>query len=421
MIKQLLALVSQGHDICSDSRTLAAGQIFFALKGDNFDGNTFAKAALERGAVAVVVETLHGGLKIADPGVHQVINVLATLQKLAHAHRMNWEGTLIALTGSNGKTTAKELFRSVLSQSFKVHATEGNFNNHIGLPLTLLGLKKSHEVAVIEMGANHRGEIAALTAIAAPDIGYITNFGQAHLEGFGGIEGVIQGKIELYQWLTSHGKQSLVNDLDPLQVQHAGNNKLPYSKDVVCQSKDQGVHVTIGNARAQSHLVGTFHSGNLVASVNLGRYMGMADKNIAQGIEAYIPSNNRGQWLTTDSNRIFLDAYNANPSSMEASLLAVHALHPELPHVYIAGDIFEMGSHEKSAHQGIVDLMQTLNLKTVHLVGLAFSKTHAPAMMVKHDNSKDALAYFKANPVRDAMVWIKASRGMALEDLLEAL
>ncbi|MCO4749249.1 MAG: UDP-N-acetylmuramoyl-tripeptide--D-alanyl-D-alanine ligase [Flavobacteriales bacterium] len=421
MISQLLALVSQGHDICSDSRTLAAGQIFFALKGDNFDGNTFAKAALERGAVAVVVDTLHSGLKADEPGVYKVVNALASLQELAHAHRMNWGGTLIGLTGSNGKTTAKELFRSVLSQSFNVHATDGNFNNHIGLPLTLLGLKKFHEVAVIEMGANHRGEIASLTAIAAPDIGYITNFGQAHLEGFGGIDGVIQGKIELYQWLTSHGKPSLVNDLDPLQMQHAGNNKLPSSKGVVCQSKDQGVHVTIGDARAQSHLVGDFHSGSLVASVNLGRYMGMADEAIAQGIEAYIPSNNRGQWLTTDSNRIFLDAYNANPSSMEASLLAVHALHPELPHVYIAGDIFEMGSHEKSAHQGMVNLMQTLDLKTVHLVGLAFSKTQAPPTMVKHDNTKDALVYLESNPVRGAMVWIKASRGMALEGLLEAL
>jgi len=416
----LLDLVIQGCTICSDSRTLASGQIFFALKGERFNGNNFAPQALELGATAIVIDEDVDGVDLTDPRVHRVDDSLLCLQDLAKDYRKHWGGRVIGITGSNGKTTAKEIFRAVLEQRYAVWATPGNFNNHIGLPLTLLQLKPEHEVAIIEMGANHQGEIETLTRIALPDIGYITNFGQAHLEGFGGIEGVIKGKSELYRWLESAGRPALVNAKDPLQLRHAGPQRITTEPDITTQSLDHGMAISWAGITAQSHLVGNFHDGNLRAAVALGRHLNISDDAIARGIAQYVPQNNRGEWRQTDHNLIFLDAYNANPSSMEASVRAVNQLHPDREHLYIAGDLFEMGDYTESVHQRMIEVFRELNLKQVYLVGEAFSRTDAEGMR-QFERTDDVMAHLEAHPPKGMMIWIKGSRGMALERLLPLL
>ena len=421
-MERLYACFDEHVGICSDSRSLESGQIFFALKGERFDGHSFAVQALAEGATAVVVEDLPSGLDASDPRVFHVPSVLQALQDLARYHRRKWGKPIVAMTGSNGKTTVKELFAAVLSQKFNLHATKGNFNNHLGVPFTLLQLRSAHELAVVEMGANHQGEIDLLSRIAEPSLGYITNFGRAHLEGFGGVEGVIKGKTELYRYLRASQGEILCNPEDSLQVAHAGPGALVFEPKLSTWMEDDGfVHISDGTHSVKSHLSGSFQGNNLKAAWTLGLHYGLNPEAICAGISSYIPSNNRGELRKTAKNTLFLDAYNANPSSMELSFLYAKGSHPELPHVYIAGDLFELGSYSALEHQRMVDLFVDHQATHVWLIGEAFSACRFPDHYRSFSKTSEALIAMQEAQVRDSFVWIKGSRGMALESLLPAL
>lgn len=421
-MERLYACFDEHVGICSDSRSLESGQIFFALKGERFDGHSFAVQALAEGASAVVVEDLPSGLDASDPRVFHVPSVLQALQDLARYHRRQWGKPIVAMTGSNGKTTVKELFAAVLSQKFNLHATKGNFNNHLGVPFTLLQLRSAHELAVVEMGANHQGEIDLLSRIAEPSLGYITNFGRAHLEGFGGVEGVIKGKTELYRYLQASQGEILCNPEDSLQVAHAGPGALVFEPQLSTWMEDDGfVHISDGTHSVKSHLSGSFQGNNLKAAWTLGLHYGLNPEAICAGISSYIPSNNRGELRKTAKNTLFLDAYNANPSSMELSFLYAKGSHPELPHVYIAGDLFELGSYSALEHQRMVDLFVDHQATHVWLIGEAFSACRFPDHYRSFSKTSEALIAMQEAQVRDSFVWIKGSRGMALESLLPAL
>lgn len=421
-MERLYACFDEHVGICSDSRSLESGQIFFALKGERFDGHSFAVQALAEGASAVVVEDLPSGLDVSDPRVFHVPSVLQALQDLARYHRRQWGKPIVAMTGSNGKTTVKELFAAVLSQKFNLHATKGNFNNHLGVPFTLLQLRSAHELAVVEMGANHQGEIDLLSRIAEPSLGYITNFGRAHLEGFGGVEGVIKGKTELYRYLRASQGEILCNPEDSLQVAHAGPGALVFEPQLSTWMEDDGfVHISDGTHSVKSHLSGSFQGNNLKAAWTLGLHYGLNPEAICAGISSYIPSNNRGELRKTAKNTLFLDAYNANPSSMELSFLYAKGSHPELPHVYIAGDLFELGSYSALEHQRMVDLFVDHQATHVWLIGEAFSACRFPDHYRSFSKTSEALIAMQEAQVRDSFVWIKGSRGMALESLLPAL
>ena len=421
-MERLYACFDEHVGICSDSRSLESGQIFFALKGERFDGHSFAVQALAEGASAVVVEDLPSGLNASDPRVFHVPSVLQALQDLARYHRRQWGKPIVAMTGSNGKTTVKELFAAVLSQKFNLHATKGNFNNHLGVPFTLLQLRSAHELAVVEMGANHQGEIDLLSRIAEPSLGYITNFGRAHLEGFGGVEGVIKGKTELYRYLRASQGEILCNPEDSLQVAHAGPGALVFEPKLSTWMDDDGfVHISDGTHSVKSHLSGSFQGNNLKAAWTLGLHYGLNPEAICAGISSYIPSNNRGELRKTAKNTLFLDAYNANPSSMELSFLYAKGSHPELPHVYIAGDLFELGSYSALEHQRMVDLFVDHQATHVWLIGEAFSACRFPDHYRSFSKTSEALIAMQEAQVRDSFVWIKGSRGMALESLLPVL
>jgi UDP-N-acetylmuramoyl-tripeptide--D-alanyl-D-alanine ligase len=417
---QLYARFDARVGVCSDSRSLASGQIFFALRGANFNGNLFAPKALELGASAVVVDEWVDGLNPSDPRVVLVPDTLKALQELAQTHRKAWGKTVVGLTGSNGKTTAKELFAHVLGQRFNVLATYGNLNNHIGVPLTLLQLQPEHEVAVIEMGANHQGEIAELASIAEPNIGYVTNFGLAHLEGYGGPEGVVRGKSELYRHLTSSKGLSLVYCGDPRQLAESHEPRIVFGSEDVFHSDDHGrMAVTWRGITAQSHLIGDFQDRALSAAVALGSHFGLSDSEIARGIEAYVPQNNRGEWRNVGAYRVFMDAYNANPSSMEASVRnAAPRLNPDRT-LYVAGDLFELGDYAAEAHQHMVDVMINLGIKHAILVGPLFAATqHA---FVSLNSTQELCALWASNPPLADHIWVKGSRGMALEKAVAVL
>jgi UDP-N-acetylmuramoyl-tripeptide--D-alanyl-D-alanine ligase len=421
-MEALYARFDERVGICSDSRSLASGQIFFALKGERFDGHRFALQALQQGASAVVVEDLPEGLDPTDARVFHLPSVLQALQELARHHRRHWGKPIIGLTGSNGKTTVKELFAAVLSQKFNLHATNGNFNNHLGVPFTLLQLQSAHELAVVEMGANHQGEIDALSHIAEPNLGYITNFGRAHLEGFGGIDGVIKGKTELYRYLQGTGGEILINPDDPLQVAHAGSTAWTFRTELHTWMEDDGfVHIRDGAHSVKSHLSGSYQGTNLKAAWTLGEHFGLAPEAICAGIASYVPTNNRGELRSTERNLVFLDAYNANPSSMEASFRYATTSHVDRPHHYIAGDLFELGAYSEEEHQRMVDLFVAEGAENVWLVGEAFAKTKHPNTFTSFQTTDEALAALHEAGLTNCYVWVKGSRGMALERLLPAL
>ncbi|MDG1253150.1 MAG: UDP-N-acetylmuramoyl-tripeptide--D-alanyl-D-alanine ligase [Schleiferiaceae bacterium] len=421
-MERLYACFDEHVGICSDSRLLESGQIFFALKGERFDGHVFAQEALDLGASAVVIEDSVAGLDLSNPQVFHVKSVISTLQDLARYHRRHWGKPIIAMTGSNGKTTVKELFAAVLGQKFILLATKGNFNNHLGVPFTLLQLQSKHELAVVEMGANHQGEIDQLSRIAEPTLGYITNFGRAHLEGFGGVEGVIQGKTELYRYLKGSHGEILYNPEDAIQVEHVGQGALAFHEELHTWMEDDGfVHIRQGYHQVKSNLSGSFQGNNLKAAWTLGLRYGLSPELICQGIASYIPSNNRGELRKTEKNTLFLDAYNANPSSMELSFLYAKDSHPELPHVYMAGDLFELGSYSALEHQDMVDLFVAHKAEHVWLIGEAFSHCRFPEHYRSFRKTSEALSALQDQQIQGAFIWIKGSRGMALESLLPAL
>lgn len=386
--------------------------MFFALKGENFNGNKFAKSAINNGAICAVIDE-----KEYDSQQNTIVvaNVLQTLQALANHHRKYLNIPIIGLTGSNGKTTTKELINAVLARRYKTSATIGNLNNHIGVPLTLLTMNASTEIGIVEMGANHQKEIEQLCTISEPDFGYITNFGKAHLEGFGGIEGVIKGKSELYGYLRKNSKIAFVNANDPLQIENSKDiDTINLSSDIKLTSASPFVTFDYLGSTVKSNLIGAYNYVNIQAAISIGTYFKVAKKDIISAIETYTPNNNRSQIIQKGDNKIILDAYNANPSSMTAALTNFSNLN-EKHKTVILGDMFELGTTSLIEHQNIVALAASLNFEQIIIVGENFSKTKS-SKTVKFTTFEDFEKYFEPKP--EVTYLIKGSRGMALERII---
>ncbi len=412
--------------ITTDTRKIVNNALFVALKGDNFDGNTFAATALALGAGYVIIDDVDC---YVDKKTILVENCLKTLQDLAKFHREYLNIPIIALTGSNGKTTTKEMIQVVLNKKYRAVATFGNLNNHIGVPLTLLSFDKNTEIGIVEMGANHQKEISFLCEIAKPDFGYITNFGKAHLEGFGGFEGVIVGKSELYHYLKTNQKTAFINFDDPIQVDKShGIKQFGFGFDhkvadlVVLKIEAHPlVEIVYQNMQIQSQLIGLYNANNINAAVCIGQYFGVSDNDIKVEIETFVPKNNRSQLLIQKSNEIILDAYNANPSSMKVALEHFMGLQ-NLNKIVILGDMFELGAETEIEHQAIVfELMRCTDVIS-YFVGPAFFRQHFKSDFCHFYKSFDDFAAFLLqNAITDSCILIKGSRGMALERVLNFL
>ena len=422
-IKKIYNAFLNSNGISTDTRTLKKGELFFALNGPNFNGNHFAKNALEKGASFVVVDN-NDSIDLSSK-VLVVNNSLKTLQDLATYHRKKINTPIIAITGSNGKTTTKELIREVLSKSYEVLATEGNLNNNIGVPLTLLRLKKKHEIGIIEMGANHLNEIESLCSISLPNWGYITNFGKAHLEGFGSKEGVIKGKSELYKHLKLKKGQILINADDPEQIKQTrdqkvirfGSNEINDIK-ISYTSNKKNIQVQFKGLTFESPLYGDYNLTNIAASIAFGVIFKVDLIDIKNAIEGYKSKNNRSQKLIINNVPYILDAYNANPSSMQAALNAFAENQAETKSV-ILGDMLELGRYTKNEHENILNLCLKLNFKEVFTIGNNFKSISINSNKIfrfeKIDTFKE---YFKKNNIVFDSVLIKGSRFLQLENLI---
>jgi len=423
-IEQLYNLFKINKSVSTDTRAIKKGSIFFALKGENFNGNKFAEDALKKGAsYAVIDEEKYK----TNNTIILVENVLETLQNLATFHRQYLKLPIISLTGSNGKTTTKELINAVLSKKYNTCATIGNLNNHIGVPLTLLNMDSNTEIGIVEMGANHLKEIALLAKIVQPDYGYITNFGKAHLEGFGSLEGVIKGKTELYDYLRKQNKMVFINSEDKMQTAKSkGISSITFgTKDVDYKIEyidaNPFVVLKFNNEQIESKLIGTYNFNNIAAAIAIGKYFEVSDNAIKEAIENYVPTNNRSQIIEKGTNKIILDAYNANPSSMKVALENFSHLTDDSK-IAILGDMFELGHEADSEHQKIVELAESLKIDAVYLLGKIFYKMDIFNPKIKKFISfEEFKEEFNNTPIENSTILIKASRGMALERILEEL
>lgn len=428
-IEELYNRFTECNGLTTDSRHCPEGSMFLALKGETFNGNTFAAQSLAQGCrYAVVDEPQYASPE--NPRIILVDNCLETLQKLANYHRRRLGTRMIGVTGTNGKTTTKELIATVLGEKFKVLYTQGNFNNHIGVPLTLLRLKPEHEMAVIEMGANHPGEIKTLVHIAEPDYGIITNVGKAHLQGFGSFEGVIRTKGELYDFLREKGNATIF-----IQNENPYLNKIAAGLMCVRYGQTPGLDVT-GKVVAcspflhfswtaegvshevQTHLIGAYNLDNALAAVAIGRYFGVEDTQICHALSSYVPQNNRSQLVHTASNTLIVDAYNANPTSMMAALENFRQM--EAAHkVAILGDMKELGEGSHEEHQKVVDFLKECGFERVMLVGPEFGATSSPFEHYK--DVKEVEALLAAHPLQGCCVLVKGSNSMKLSELPASL
>lgn len=423
-IQEIHKLFLQCKSVSIDTRKIEKDSMFFAIKGENFDANTFAKQALDLGALFVVIDNES---YFIDERTILVDNSLQTLQELAKFHRKYLQLPIVALTGSNGKTTTKELINVVLSKKFKTKATVGNLNNHIGVPLTLLSFTKETEIGIVEMGANHKKEIEFLCEIAQPDYGYITNFGKAHLEGFGGVEGVIEGKSEMYKYLAANDKLVFINLEDPIQIEKSkdiksfafGINKESADLKIKDIQANPFVIVEYNDFKVESHLIGLYNANNINAAAAIGKYFEVEDSGIKQAIENYIPENNRSQLLKKGSNQIILDAYNANPSSMAVAITNFLQLENQNK-IMILGDMFELGNESEKEHKLIIDSLLNQDRSVCYLIGKYFYENKVSDVNIHFFETFDAFAdYLKTIHFKDNTILIKGSRGMALERTLE--
>lgn len=427
--KDLYKIFLQNPQVSTDSRNITPGCLFFALRGESFDGNQYAWQAIEKGArVAVIDNEDYAG----PEGCILVPDSLTALQDLAREHRSNLRIPIIGLTGTNGKTTTKELITSVLSQVFKVHSTRGNLNNHIGVPLTILSAPSTAEVLVVEMGANHPGEIDFLSRIARPGIGLITNVGKAHLEGFGSFEGVKKTKGELFRYIREAGGTWIRNAADADLQEISGNYaSLTYSTsgpaDVTGSLIPGGFLV---NARLefpghesidiQTKLAGSYNLNNLLAAAAVGWHFGLNPLSIQRGLESYSPSNMRSQWTRTAQNDILLDAYNANPSSMALAIRNFNDLALKNK-VLILGDMFELGNESEIEHSRIFQLVESLKFDEVYLAGEWFGRVAGKSRYSVFPDTTSLIEFLKNHPIQNRTILIKGSRGMKLEQAMDYL
>ena len=402
--------------VTTDSRDCPEGSIFFALKGDNVNGNEYAKAAIDKGCAYAVVDEAQYAL---DDRFIVVPDVLTTLQQLANEHRRALNTPIIGITGTNGKTTTKELIATVLKKKFNVLYTQGNLNNHIGVPKTLLRLTAEHDIAVVEMGANHPGEIKTLVEIVEPNFGIITNVGKAHLEGFGSFEGVIRTKGELYDNLRKHSDSKVFIDTDNEHLMgiSGGLHLVPYAKgDVTACDPFLRFHWEGGDVA--THLIGAYNLKNMLAAATIGLHFGITQEQINDALASYLPSNNRSQLTVTKHNKLIVDAYNANPTSMMAALrnFAMMAVKPKMA---ILGDMRELGDTSAEEHQKVVDFLQEQGLTETWLVGKEFGKTKCD--MRKFPDVAAVKEAIAEKQPHDYYILIKGSNGTRLFELPELL
>jgi UDP-N-acetylmuramoyl-tripeptide--D-alanyl-D-alanine ligase len=430
-LQELYNVYLEHSSICTDSRTIIRGCLFFALHGNYFNGNKFIPEALEKGASYAIADE-----KIKTPHPKKIIyvdNSLHTLQQLAHLHRKKTGINILAITGSNGKTTTKELIAAVLGKQLNVHYTKGNLNNHIGVPLTLLEIQKTHEIAIVEMGANHPGEIELLCTISEPNMGLITNIGKAHIEGFGSLEGVIKAKTEMYRYLDKTNGVVFYHSGNPIleeEIKKYSFHTIPYGtkKNDFLQATlvESPLFATIKinntNEIISSQLIGQYNFENILAATCLGKYMNIDIKTIKTAIEEYTPANNRSQYLKTKHNELILDLYNANPSSMEAAIHNFASI-KHAQKLLILGDMLELGDKAIAEHKEIINLINQHNLSNVIFVGKLFNK-------IAHLQSDNHLFYtdttqlktvFSDIAPKNKLILIKGSRNTRLEEIVELL
>ncbi len=427
MIQDLYSLIQDGFCVSIDSRNIGKRDIFFALKGENFDGNRFAENAIRNGAKYAVVDNENFA---KDSRYILFSDVLKTLQELATMHRKSFNIPVIGITGSNGKTTTKELINAILRKKFNTLATKGNLNNHIGVPLMLLSLKKDHTIAVIEMGANHVGEIAELCQIAKPTHGIITNIGKAHLEGFEDIDGVVKAKKALYDHLEVNKGTAFVNKDDALLMQLSAKVKRTlYSRDKPSKCKavvkkstpliELECFLDDEKFELSTHLYGSYNVYNILAAICTASHFDTEIDTIKNALSGYMPDNNRSQLIKTRSNTIFLDAYNANPTSMSLAIKSFSEI-PSASKVFIAGDMLELGAYSRDEHKIIIDLLKVQNFQHVYLVGKEFS-TCSENPFTSFHNVAALYNYVKKNSITNSSIYIKGSRGIQLEKIVDLL
>lgn len=422
--KYIHSLFLQCSSVSIDTRNIALNSLFVAIKGERFDANTFAQEALDKGASYVIIDDK---AYFIDQRTILVDDSLIALQKLAKYHREYLKLPVIALTGSNGKTTTKELIHVVLSKKFNTKATVGNLNNHIGVPLTLLSFNAETEIGIVEMGANHKKEIEFLCDLAKPDFGYITNFGKAHLEGFGGVQGVIEGKSEMYHYLSANDKLAFINLDDSIQVEKSvsmktysfGVNKTTANLNITAINANPFVTISKSNTIISTHLIGLYNANNINAAITIGTYFNVDEAAIKEALERYMPENNRSQLLTKGTNQIILDAYNANPSSMAVAIENFLQL-KNLNKIMILGDMFELGQESQFEHKAIVDQLSNEDNVECYFIGTAFYDNKFEKSNFRFYNTFEAFSNdLPSSAFSNNTILIKGSRGMALERSLD--
>ena len=428
-IELLYKIFLKNRKIAIDSRTAEKGSIFFALKGDNFDGNKFAKNALDNGSTIAVVDNPE--IEKGEKYFH-VNDALETLQSLSNFHRKKLGIPIIAITGTNGKTTTKELISNVLSSKFKIAFTRGNLNNHIGVPLTLLSMDEKTQIGVVEMGANHLNEIDLLCKIADPDYGIITNIGRAHLEGFGSYENVIMAKTELYNYIKkkdgiifyNSNDNLLKRKVDELRLKSVdyGAESSEVKGEILDSDQFLKMNVLIRNKenRLDTQLIGSYNFDNVIAAASIGSYFKIKPELILDAIKSYKPQNNRSQFLKTTKNNLYLDAYNANPSSVNASVTNFLSLKISNK-VIILGDMLELGNDSKDEHKKIIEFLKEEDIEQIILVGNEYNSIKAPTNFIQFQNTDKLGIWIKQNKIENKNILIKGSRGIGLEKIVELL
>lgn len=430
---EIYKLFRKHKKVCTDTRNLVPGSLFFALKGDKFDANTLAEEAIAKGCAYAIVDNE----KYAkNEHCLLVENTLTTLQEIARLYRQNLFIPFIGITGTNGKTTTKELIHSVLSRRFRTFATNGNLNNHIGVPLSILSIPFNTEIAIIEMGANHVGEIWDLCKLCLPTFGVITNIGTAHLEGFETFDRIVETKNDLYKFIDkTHGKL-FVNANNPLLMKKSakierflyGTAQNLYTQVETLNTETIFLHVRLSGSSSApnvtevaTRLIGSFNAENVAAAACTGRYFGLNDREIKEGIETYMPQNLRSQIIQKKENIIIADTYNANPSSMQVSIDSFAKMHTPNAKSYILGDMLELGKFADSEHQKTIDLLKEKGAETVFLIGPIFSKTTKPKSFKTFSSTEQCAAYLQEHPLRHSCILVKGSRGMKLEQVIDIL